>query len=84
MEKRKIIYFEKENCTLTRTQRGNCCNLVSHIFGKNFVKVTVLLNTNAITLKNFVKSTLLTTTTWKSRQKHDHTVFTEKITKYSS
>ena len=25
-------------------QCGNCCDLVSHVFGKNFVKVTVLLH----------------------------------------
>ena len=25
------------------TQCGNCCDLVPHIFGKNFVKVTFLL-----------------------------------------
>ena len=28
---------------LFNAQCGNCCNLVSHIFGKNFVKVTFLL-----------------------------------------
>ena len=31
---------DKENCVVSTSQCGNCCELVSHIFGKNFVKLT--------------------------------------------
>ena len=38
--KLKKVTFNFHNTVYYHTQCGNCCNLVSRIFGKNFVKVT--------------------------------------------
>ena len=79
----KIQYFF---AIIIYIQCGNCCDLVSHIFGKNFVKLTVLLRKlqkswfNEIFFgetKFFVFSTLCVTV-WKL-QKFSLTPFWQKF-----
>ena len=50
---REFLVFP--HCAVELSQCGNCCNLVSHIFGKNFVKVTFLLKEITKYLIDFMK-----------------------------
>ena len=48
----QIMFFTLRQ-TISRTQCWNCCALVSHIFGKNFVKVTLIWRNIFLVRLNF-------------------------------